>query len=34
LRVTIDLGRSDRDEAVRVLKELIGEIDGDARRMG
>jgi class 3 adenylate cyclase len=34
LRVTIDLGRSDRDEAVRVLKELIGEIDGNARRMG
>ena len=34
LRVTIDLGRSDRDEAVRVLKELIGEIDGDARRTG
>ena len=34
LRVTIDLGRSDRDEAVRVLKELIGEIDRDARNAG
>ena len=34
LRVTIDLGRSDRDDAVRVLKELIGEIDRDARNAG
>jgi len=30
LRVTIDLGRGNRDEAVRVLKELIGEIDRGA----
>ena len=34
LRVTIDLGRSDRDDAVRVLKELIGEIDRDALNAG
>jgi class 3 adenylate cyclase len=28
LRVSIDLGRSDKNEAVRVLKEVIGELGG------
>jgi len=34
LRVTVDLDRSDRAQAVRMLKEVIGEIDGGAQSPG
>jgi hypothetical protein len=28
MRITIDLGRSDREKAIHLLRELISEIDG------